>query len=108
LMLFIIFRFPTPFRIPRLHMCIRSACQGYSFENVPHYLCHVIRHTRIKLRCSDVMISHFSLSYEIFPANRLRLRHIQVNTAAPDYNDLSLFDGFSTSCIQWYQLIPCC
>ena len=77
-MLFIIFRFPTPFRIPRLHMCIRSACQGYRFENVPHCLCHVIRHTRIKLRCSDVTISHFSPSYEIFPANRLRLRHIHV------------------------------
>ena len=23
-------------------------------------ICHVIRHTRIKLRCSDVTISHFS------------------------------------------------
>ena len=57
---FIIFRLPTPFRIPRLHMCIRSACQGCRFENVPHYLCHVIRHTRIKLRCSDVTIARFS------------------------------------------------
>ena len=85
---FIIFRLPTPFRIPRLHMCIRSACQGCRFENVPHYLCHVIRHTRIKLRCSDVTISHFSPSYEIFPANRLRLRHIHVKFIT---NSLTIF-----------------
>jgi hypothetical protein len=30
------------------------------------------------------------------------------NTAAPDYNELSLSGGFSTSCVQWYQLIPRC
>jgi len=62
----------------RAYTCIRSACQGYRFENVPHYLCRVIRHTCIKIRCSDVAISHFSPSYEIFPVNRLRLRHIHV------------------------------
>ena len=36
---------PPPFRIPRQHMLISSACQGYSFEKVPLPKHHVASYT---------------------------------------------------------------
>ena len=85
----------------RAYTCIRSACQGYRFENVPHYLCRVIRHTCIKIRCSDVAISHFSPSYEIFPANGLRLRHIHIKKNSHWESSICITRGNQLTRIQW-------
>ena len=38
-------RLPPPFRIPRPHMLISSACQGYNFEKVPLHKHHVASYT---------------------------------------------------------------
>jgi len=47
---------PPPFRIPRPHRLISSACQGYSFEKVPlpkhHVACYIVH-----LSVSEAMTS---------------------------------------------------
>ena len=67
---------PPPFRIPRPHMLISSACQGYSFEKfpLPQASCCMLYNIRTSIGSDDVTM----LRLQLFFFHILRLRHIHV------------------------------
>ena len=88
-------RLPPPFRIPRPHMLISSACQGYSFENVPLPKHHVASYTyqygmrwrHIVAVASSACQGYISIRYHW---SSIMLHHTRISIGRDDVTTLRL------------------